>query len=98
MIWLLVVEEEIFIHTRSLSPSYSHNLPTCPNINKTSSGTLKYKHNCSVNKNNLAKVVQSTPHILDLYFEEITSTQALSDSHVNCPSSGDDIKPLALQT
>ena len=44
MIWLLVVEEEIFIHTRSLSPSYSHNLPTCPNINKTSSGILKYKH------------------------------------------------------
>ena len=41
-------------------------------------------------QNNLAKIVQTTPHILDIYFEEITSTLALSDSLVFCPSSGVD--------
>ena len=44
-------------------------------------------------QNNLAKAVQTTPHILDIYFyifEEFTSTVALLDSIVFCLSSGDE--------
>ena len=49
----------------------------------------------NVDKKNLAKEVQTTRPILDIYFGEFTYSLALSDSHVNCPSSGDNTKPLA---
>ena len=46
-------------------------------------------------KKTFAKEVQTTRPILDIYFGEFTYSLALSDSHVNCPSSGDNTKPLA---
>ena len=52
-------------------------------------------NNRNVDKKNLAKEVQTTRPILDIYFGEFTYSLALSDSHVNCPSSGDNTKPLA---
>ena len=53
------------------------------------------ENNRNVDKKNLAKEVQTTRPILDIYFGEFTYSLALSDSHVNCPSSGDNTKPLA---
>ena len=53
-------------------------------------------NNRSVDKKNLAEEVQTTRPILNIYFfGEFTFSLALSDSHVNCPSSGDNTKPLA---